>query len=124
MFFRFGPIFRTSLAGQPMVVSSDPEFNYYVFQQEGKLVEQWYMDSFDKLIGQDVMTRVSSHRNIHKYLRNSILSHVGSEALKNKLLPHLEDAISQKLQAWSKLPSLEVRKSLAIVSSYINPGIL
>ncbi|XP_030937236.1 cytochrome P450 87A3-like isoform X1 [Quercus lobata] len=112
---KFGPIFRTSLAGRPMVVSSDPEFNYYVFQQEGKLVEQWYMDSFDKLIGQDVMTRVSSHRNIHKYLRNSILSHVGPEALKNKLLPHLEDAISQKLQGWSKLPSLEVRKSLAIM---------
>ena len=123
MFFRFGPIFRTSLAGQPMVVSSDPEFNYYVFQQEGKLVEQWYMGSFAKLLGQDV-TRVSSHRNIHKYLRNSILSHVGPEALKNKLLPHLEHAISQKLQGWSKLPNLEVKKSLAVVSSYINPGIL
>ncbi|KAK4566959.1 hypothetical protein RGQ29_002989 [Quercus rubra] len=111
---KFGPIFRTSLAGQPMVVSSDPEFNYYVFQQEGKLVEQWYMGSFAKLLGQDV-TRVSSHRNIHKYLRNSILSHVGPEALKNKLLPHLEAAISQKLQDWSKLPSLEVKKSLAVM---------
>nr|XP_023922673.1 cytochrome P450 87A3-like isoform X2 [Quercus suber] len=110
---KFGPIFRTSLAGRPIVVSSDPEFNYYVFQQDGKLVEQWYMDSFDKLIGQDVITRVSNHRDIHKYIRNSILSHVGPEALKNKLLPHLEDAISQKLQGWSKLPSLEVKKSLA-----------
>nr|XP_023922826.1 cytochrome P450 87A3-like isoform X1 [Quercus suber]POF24905.1 cytochrome p450 87a3 [Quercus suber] len=110
---KFGPIFRTSLAGRPIVVSSDPEFNYYVFQQDGKLVEQWYMDSFDKLIGQDVITRVSNHRDIHKYIRNSILSHVGPEALKNKLLPHFEDAISQKLQGWSKLPSLEVKKSLA-----------
>ncbi|KAL4616214.1 hypothetical protein ACB092_07G182300 [Castanea dentata] len=111
---KFGPIFRTSLAGRPMVVSSDPEFNYYVFQQEGKLVEQWYMDSFSKLLGQDV-TRLSNQRNIHKYLRNTILSHVGPEALKDKLLPYLEDAISQKLQAWSKLPSLEVKKSLAVM---------
>ncbi|XP_075672493.1 cucurbitadienol 11-hydroxylase-like [Castanea sativa] len=111
---KFGPIFRTSLAGRPMVVSSDPEFNYYVFQQEGKLVEQWYMDSFSKLLGQDV-TRLSNQRNIHKYLRNTILSHVGPEALKDKLLPYLEDAISQKLQGWSKLPSLEVKKSLAVM---------
>ncbi|KAK7820388.1 cytochrome p450 708a2 [Quercus suber] len=86
-FLVFGPIFRTSLAGRPIVVSSDPEFNYYVFQQDGKLVEQWYMDSFDKLIGQDVITRVSNHRDIHKYIRNSILSHVGPEALKNNQLP-------------------------------------
>ncbi|XP_075657539.1 cucurbitadienol 11-hydroxylase-like [Castanea sativa] len=111
---KFGPIFRTSLAGRPMVVSSDPEFNYYVFQQEGKLVEQWYMDSFSKLLGQDV-TRLSNQRNIHKYLRNTILSHVGPEALKDKLLPYLEDAISQKFQGWSKLPSLEVKKSLAVM---------
>ncbi|KAG5534501.1 hypothetical protein RHGRI_022576 [Rhododendron griersonianum] len=49
---KYGPVFRTSLVGQPVVVSSDPDFNHYILQQEGRLVELWYMDSFAKLCGQ------------------------------------------------------------------------
>ncbi|XP_059461688.1 beta-amyrin 16-alpha-hydroxylase CYP87D16-like [Corylus avellana] len=109
---KYGPIFRTSLAGRPVVVSSDPEFNYYVFQQEGKLVERWYMDSFAKLLNQDA-TKIHAHKNIHKYIRNLILGHFGIEALKDNMLPKLEDVINHRLQDWSKLPSLEVKKSTA-----------
>ncbi|XP_023912818.1 cytochrome P450 87A3 [Quercus suber] len=107
---KYGPIFRTSLAGRPVVVSSDPEFNYYVFQQEGKLVERWYMDSFAKILHQDA-ARINAHKNVHKYLRNVILGHFGPEALKDKMLPQLEDAINKRLHGWSKLPSLEVKSS-------------
>ncbi|KAK9990278.1 hypothetical protein SO802_025263 [Lithocarpus litseifolius] len=107
---KYGPIFRTSLAGRPVVVSSDPEFNYYVFQQEGKLVERWYMDSFEKFFHQ-VAPRINAHKNVHKYLRNVILGHFGPEALKDKMLPQLEDAINKRLHGWSKLPSLEVKSN-------------
>ncbi|KAF3974991.1 hypothetical protein CMV_001732 [Castanea mollissima] len=107
---QYGPIFRTSLAGRPVVISSDPEFNHYVFQQEGKLVERWYMDSFAKILHQDA-TRINAQKNIHKYLRNLILGHFGPEVLKDNMLPKLEDAIDQRLQGWSKLSSLEVKKS-------------
>ncbi|KAG7966912.1 hypothetical protein I3843_08G073200 [Carya illinoinensis] len=106
---KYGPIFRTSLVGRPVVVSSDPEFNYQVFQQEGKLVERWYMDSFAKLLHQDA-TRINAHKNIHKYLRTVILGTFGTEALKEKLLLKLEDTINEKLQCWSKLSRLEVKK--------------
>lgn len=97
------------------MVSSDPEFNYYVFQQEGKLVERWYMDSFAKLLRQDT-TRINAHKNIHKYLRNLVLGYFGPEALKDKMLPKLEDAINERMLGWSKLSSLEVKKSTAAVS--------
>ncbi|XP_059462086.1 beta-amyrin 16-alpha-hydroxylase CYP87D16-like [Corylus avellana] len=100
---KYGPIFRTSLAGRPVVVSSDPEFNYYVFQQEGKLVERWYMDSFSKLLNQDA-TKIHAHKNIHKYVRKLVLGHFGPEALKDNMLPKLEDVINQRLQNWAKLP--------------------
>ena len=97
------------------MISSDPEFNHYVFQQEGKLVERWYMDSFAKILHQDA-TRINAQKNIHKYLRNVILGHFGPEVLKDKMLPKLEDAIDQRLQGWSKLSSLEVKKSTSAVS--------
>ena len=113
--FRYGPIFRTSLAGRPVVISSDPEFNYYVFQQEGKLVERWYMDSFAKLLHQDA-ARINGQKNIHKYLRNLILGHFGPEVLKEKMLPKLEDAINQKMHGWSKLSSFELKDKTSAVS--------
>ncbi|MBA0761797.1 hypothetical protein Gotri_024389, partial [Gossypium trilobum] len=45
----YGSLFKTSLAGRPVVVSLDPDFNYFVLQQEDKLVELYYMDSLAKL---------------------------------------------------------------------------
>jgi hypothetical protein len=101
------------------VVSSDPEFNYYAFQQEGKLVERSYMDSFTKLFNKDTTRSMNAHKNINKYIRNLILDHFGPEALKDKILPDLEDVINRRLQDWAELPSLEVKKSTAAVSNII-----
>ncbi|KAH8515011.1 hypothetical protein H0E87_003745 [Populus deltoides] len=95
---KYDPLSRTSLVGRPVIVSSDPDFNYNLLQQEGKLVERWYMDSFAKLLHQDVTSVISKHGSIHKYLRNLVLAYFGPEPLKDKLLPKLETAISQALQ--------------------------
>ncbi len=103
------------MAGRPVVVSSDPEFNYYVFQQEGKLVERWYMDSFAKLLNQDT-ARINGQKNIHKYLRTLILGHFGLEVLKEKMMAKLEVVINQKLHDWSKLSSFEMKEKTLAVS--------
>uniref|UniRef100_A0A2N9GKL9 Cytochrome P450 n=1 Tax=Fagus sylvatica TaxID=28930 RepID=A0A2N9GKL9_FAGSY len=47
---RYGPLFRTSLVGQKVIVSTDPEINYYIFQQEGKSFILWYTESFMKMM--------------------------------------------------------------------------
>jgi cytochrome P450 len=98
-----------------VIVSSDPDFNYNLLQQEGKLVERWYMDSFAKLLHQDVTSVISKHGSIHKYLRNLVLAYFGPEPLKDKLLPKLETAISQALQDWSKRPTIEVNSARSSV---------
>ncbi|XP_002514563.2 cytochrome P450 87A3 [Ricinus communis] len=109
---KYGSLFKTNLAGRPVVVSSNPDFSYFLLQQEGKLVERWYLDSFAKLLRQDVTSIISVHY-IHKYLRNLILSHFGSERLKADLLPGLENAISGSLQDWSELPRVEVKSVIS-----------
>ncbi|KAJ6938211.1 cytochrome P450 87A3-like [Populus alba x Populus x berolinensis] len=38
---KYDPLSRTSLVGRPVIVSSDPDFNFNLLQQEGKLVERW-----------------------------------------------------------------------------------
>nr|KYP67257.1 Cytochrome P450 87A3 [Cajanus cajan] len=36
---RYGPIFKTNLVGRPVVVSTDPDLNYFIFQQEGQVFQ-------------------------------------------------------------------------------------
>ncbi|RVW50978.1 Cytochrome P450 87A3 [Vitis vinifera] len=96
-------------ARRPVVVSSDPDFNYHIFQQEGRLVEIWYLDSFARLVGQDASQSTAASGYVHKYLRNLVLAHFGTEVLKDKLLSKAEDMIRTRLHDWSKLPALEFK---------------
>uniref|UniRef100_A0A2N9GUK9 Cytochrome P450 n=1 Tax=Fagus sylvatica TaxID=28930 RepID=A0A2N9GUK9_FAGSY len=50
---RYGPIFRTSVAGRQVRVSADPQFNHFIFQEDWKLFESWYLDSFAKIFEQE-----------------------------------------------------------------------
>ncbi|CBI40705.3 hypothetical protein VitviT2T_026925 [Vitis vinifera] len=109
---KYGPLFCTNLVGRPVVVSSDPDFNYYIFQQEGKLVEFWYLDSFAKLVGLDPSSNAATGY-VHKYARNLILAYLGTEVLKDKLLSKAEDLIRTRLHDWSKLPAFEIKACLS-----------
>ncbi|KAI3844111.1 hypothetical protein MKW92_023153 [Papaver armeniacum] len=111
---RYGPIFRTSLVGQRVVISSDPEFNYFIFQQEGKMVEFWYMDTFEAVHG-DANSRAINIAHIHKYIRNLTLSYFGTEVLKEKLISKVEILANQYLQDWSTKSSIEVKDSIAMM---------
>lgn len=105
--------------GRPVVVSSDPDFNHYILQQEGRLVELWYMDSFAKLCGQKDTAAdgspITAFGLIHKYLRNLILNHFGPEVLKEKLLPELEELWVRALQNWKACDCVEVKQSTSAV---------
>ncbi|KAK6939230.1 Cytochrome P450 [Dillenia turbinata] len=109
---RYGLLFKTSLVGRSVVISSDPDFNHFLFGQEGKLVELWYMDSFAKLLQQNSDSTTATGY-IHKYLRNLILSHFGTEILKQKLHSDLEVAIRKALDAWCELPEVEFKNRSA-----------
>lgn len=114
---RYGPIFRTSLAGRPVVVSTDPDFNNYIVLQEGNLVELYYMDTFSKIFRQ---TGESSRPNasgvVHKYVRAIFLNHFGAERLRESLLPQMQECVDKALFAWSSTrPSVEVKHAASVV---------
>ncbi|KAK9164954.1 hypothetical protein Scep_000145 [Stephania cephalantha] len=109
---KYGSIFRTSLAGRQVVVSSDPNFIDFILLQEGKLVDLWYMETFAKIIGQDDPS-VLAIGSITKYFRTLILNHFGIEMTKNNLLPRLEDITKQNLYSWSAQPSINVKEAVS-----------
>ncbi|XP_062107295.1 cytochrome P450 87A3-like isoform X2 [Humulus lupulus] len=97
---RYGSLFRTNLVGQNIVVSTDPEFNYHIFKNEGKSFLFWYPESFTEIFGgQDILTY---HGVVHKYLKNLVLHLVGPENLKAKLLSEMEEMTRKHLTSWAR----------------------
>ncbi|KAI3914534.1 hypothetical protein MKW92_038721 [Papaver armeniacum] len=94
----------------PMVVSLDPEFNHFIFQQERKTVQLWYMDSFSAIFGDAF--HASTDVQVLKYFRNSLLNQFGIETIKENLLPKLEVMANKYVESWSKQPEIELKASL------------
>lgn len=109
---RYGPIFCTNLVGRPVVISTDPDLNYFVFQQEGKLFQSWYPETFTEIFGRQNVG--SLHGLMYKYLKNMVLNLFGPESLK-KMLPEVQLAASKRLQLWSQQPTLELKDATASV---------
>ncbi|KAI5655552.1 hypothetical protein M9H77_32739 [Catharanthus roseus] len=107
---RYGPIFRTSLVGRPVIVSTDSDLNYFIFQQEGQLFQSWYPDTFTEIFGRQNVG--SLHGFMYKYLKNMVLNLFGPEALK-KMLPEVEQAAKRNLRNWSNQTSTEMKEATA-----------
>ncbi|KAL8141661.1 hypothetical protein V2J09_014693 [Rumex salicifolius] len=95
---RYGPIFRTSLVGKPILVSTDPDLNHLIFLKEGELFQSWYPDSFTEIFGRQNVG--SLHGFMYKYLKSMILSLFGPESLKN-MLSDVQLSVSKELHLWS-----------------------
>uniref|UniRef100_A0A804MBQ6 Cytochrome P450 87A3 n=1 Tax=Zea mays TaxID=4577 RepID=A0A804MBQ6_MAIZE len=108
---RYGPIFKTSLVGHPVVVSADEELNYMVFQQEGQLFQSWYPDSFVEILGRDNVGEQQGA--MFKYLKNMVLRYFGPESLRESMLRDVEHAVSSSLCTWSTLPSVELKEAVS-----------
>ncbi|XVE64897.1 hypothetical protein DITRI_Ditri07aG0138700 [Diplodiscus trichospermus] len=107
---RYGPIFKTSLVGRPVIVSTDPDLNHFVFLQEGQLFQSWYPDTFTEIFGRQNVG--SLHGFMYKYLKNMVLNLFGPESLK-KMLPEVEQTASRRLQQWSSQETIELKEATA-----------
>ncbi|XP_054825449.1 cytochrome P450 87A3 isoform X2 [Prosopis cineraria] len=107
---KYGPIFRTNLVGRPVVVSTDPSLNHFIFQQEGQLFQSWYPDTFTEIFGRQNVG--SLHGFMYKYLKNMVLHLFGPESLK-KMLSEVEQTVFATLQQWSFRESVELKEATA-----------
>ena len=107
-------MFKTSLVGQPVVVSMDAEVNRFIFQQEGKLFRSWYPDTTNNIFGKDSIA--SYDGSVHKYVRSFSSRLFGLESLRDVLLPEMDRNVAQSLAVWATKPSIEVKNAVADVS--------
>jgi hypothetical protein len=110
-------VFRTSLVGQPVVVSLDAEVNRFIFQQEGKLFRSWYPDTSNSIFGKE---SINSYDGIlHRYVRGLAARDFGLNNLKGPFLTEMADVVATSLQAWAAQPSIEVKEAISNVSRMV-----
>ncbi|OMO77221.1 Cytochrome P450 [Corchorus capsularis] len=105
---RYGAVFRTCLVGQKVIVSTDPDINYEILQQENKAFVLSYTESFLEIFGQESL--VKHHGMVHKYLKNLVLHLVSPENLRGSLLPEMDKATREHLNTWAILGTMEVKE--------------
>lgn len=110
---RYGPIFKTSLVGQPAVMITDPELSRIIFQQEGRLLQVRYPYTFRKVMGRQNMGEMQGL--MHKYLKSLVLRLLGPETLKGKLIHDVGDAACRSLSSWAEQPAVELKEATATV---------
>ncbi|KAL6608068.1 hypothetical protein ACP70R_041131 [Stipagrostis hirtigluma subsp. patula] len=108
---RYDPVFKTSLVGQPVVVSMDAELNRFIFQQEGKLFRSWYPDTSNSIFGKESIS--SYDGTLHRYVRSLATRNFGLENLKGNFLAEMGGAVAGSLRAWAAQPSVEVREAIS-----------
>lgn len=100
--------------GRPVIISTDPDLNYFIFQKEGQLFQSWYPDTFTEIFGRQNVG--SLHGFMYRYLKNMVLNLFGPESLR-KMLPEFEQVASAKLRQWSSQDSVELKEATATVYS-------
>ncbi|KAH7576585.1 hypothetical protein JRO89_XS01G0113400 [Xanthoceras sorbifolium] len=110
---RYGKVFRTHLFFSPTVVSCDPELNYFILQNEGKLFQCSYPKPIHGILGN--VSMLVAVGDTHKRLRNVALSLVTITKSKPEFLHDIERTAIQILDSWKDKPQVifceEARKA-------------
>ncbi|KAF5816114.1 putative cytochrome P450 [Helianthus annuus] len=107
---RYGSIFRTSFVGLPVIVSTDPDLNHMVFQQEGQLFQSWYPYSLRQIYGKQNASTL--HGYLHKHLKNMMLNLFGHGSLKN-MLSDIESVATRNIEMWVGQGTVELKDATA-----------
>ena len=110
---RYGPIFRTRLVGDDLIVSLDPELGAHVLQQEERAFQIWYPSSFMRVLGADnVITALGP---LHRHIRALMLRLFSPESLRLVLLRDVQRSARAELRSWLDRPDVEVRTATSRV---------
>uniref|UniRef100_A0A804M1P9 Uncharacterized protein n=1 Tax=Zea mays TaxID=4577 RepID=A0A804M1P9_MAIZE len=121
---RYGPIFRTSVVGEDLIVSLDPELSRRALQEEERAFQIWYPPSFLRVLGAD--STVSALGPLHRHIRALVLRLFGPESLRLVLLRDVPRSARAELRSWLRRPGpgVEVRAATSRTDSLLHGYLL
>lgn len=94
----YGNVFKTSILGNSVVISTDPEVNKVVLQNQGNIFIPAYPKSIRELMGEHSILQLNG--NMHKKLHGLIGGFLKSPQLKARITKDIEHSVKQCLASW------------------------
>uniref|UniRef100_A0A0E0B8G0 Cytochrome P450 n=2 Tax=Oryza TaxID=4527 RepID=A0A0E0B8G0_9ORYZ len=109
---RYGPLFKTNMIMEDLIVSLDPEVTNFVFQQEERLFQMWYPNSFIRIIGANSL--ITTHGLLHRHIKNLSLRLFGPENLRRVIIQDVQTkTVEASLSTWLNHPSIELKEAVS-----------
>ncbi|XP_042466481.1 cytochrome P450 85A1-like [Zingiber officinale] len=96
---RYGSLFRTHILGSPTVICTEPEINKYVLMNENKGLLPGYPQSLTNIMGK--WNVAALHGPQHKAMRSAMIALVGPTAIRDQLLPKIDEFMRSYLCHWN-----------------------
>nr|BAE16979.1 steroid 22-alpha-hydroxylase [Zinnia elegans] len=97
---KYGKIYKSSLFGEPTIVSADPGLNKYILQNEGRLFECSYPRSIGGILGKWSMLVLVG--DMHRDMRQISLNFLSNARLKTQLVNEVEKNTLWVLDSWKE----------------------
>lgn len=94
----YGNVFRTSIFGKPMVISTDPDVNKFILHNEDRLFVPQYPSHFTRLLGK--WNIFAARGDFHKRMRGTVLRFVNISVVKDRLLSEIQNIMTSRLSGW------------------------
>ncbi|KAJ0609487.1 cytochrome P450 87A3 [Helianthus annuus] len=107
---RYGSIYRTSLLGARVIISTDSELTSMILQQDGQSFKGWYPPSIKRLLGSVGIALIEG--SLSKHLKSMMRTVVGPQSLK-KAFSEIESVATTNMEKWASQESVELKTAVA-----------
>ncbi|XP_047317977.1 3-epi-6-deoxocathasterone 23-monooxygenase CYP90C1 [Impatiens glandulifera] len=94
----YGNVFKTHILGRPMIVSTDPEVNKVILQNQGHIFIPYYPKSITELLGKSSILQMNGP--LQRKLHAIIGGFLRSPQLKARITRSIEDSLKLSLSTW------------------------
>ena len=100
---RYGKVFKTSILGTGVIVSTDQEVNKVILQNQGNIFVPAYPKSIRELVGDHSILQMNG--NLHRKVHALITGFLRSPQLKARITKDIENTVKDCLSTWTSQDS-------------------
>lgn len=111
---RYGSVFKTSILGTGVIVSTDPEVNKVILQNQGNIFVPAYPKSVRELMGEHSILQMNG--NMHRKIHSLLGGFLRSPQFKARITRDIEHSVKQCFATWTHQPIIYLQDQVKKVS--------
>ncbi|KAF7809691.1 3-epi-6-deoxocathasterone 23-monooxygenase [Senna tora] len=118
----YGSVFKTSILGSDVIVSTEAEMNKVILQNQGNVFIPAYPKSIHELMGENSILQMNG--NLHRKLHSLIGNFLRSPLFKSRITPHIQRSVTHRLATWHSQPIIYLQDEVKNITFSILVNVL